>query len=156
MAIVALAHTAVCVPDVEAAVRWYHEVLGLTVLSPPYLMSGEDIERDMGEMIPGVALKGAIVGFDRSDHVLELIEYPNHPGRPLDRELTDHGLSHVGLVCDDLPATRSRLEAQGAHFLTTGQAQVAGLRTAWFADPQGVVFILIEKGDPDRSYWRQL
>jgi catechol 2,3-dioxygenase-like lactoylglutathione lyase family enzyme len=33
-----LAHTGVCVPDVEAAVAWYRDVLGLTVLSPPYLM----------------------------------------------------------------------------------------------------------------------
>jgi catechol 2,3-dioxygenase-like lactoylglutathione lyase family enzyme len=155
MTIVGLAHTAVCVHDVEAAVRWYHEVLGMKILSPPYLMTGEDIERDMGEMIPGVALKGAIVGFDRSDRVLELIEYPHHPGRPSSRQLTDHGLSHVGLVCDDLPATRSRLEADGARFLTTGRAQVAGLHTAWFVDPHGVVFILIEKGDDARPYWRQ-
>jgi catechol 2,3-dioxygenase-like lactoylglutathione lyase family enzyme len=156
MTIVGLAHTAVCVPDVEAAVRWYHDVLGLTVLSPPYLMAGEDIEGDMGEMIPGVTLKAAIVGFDRSDHVLEVIEYPRHPGRPVNRELTDHGLSHVGLVCDDLRATRTRLEDQGARFLTTSTAQVARLRTAWFADPYGVVFILVEKGDPARPYWRQL
>jgi catechol 2,3-dioxygenase-like lactoylglutathione lyase family enzyme len=155
MTIVGLAHTAVCVSDVEAAVRWYHEVLGMKILSPPYLMTGADIERDMGEMIPGVALKGAIVGFDRSDRVLELIEYPNHPGRQPIRHLTDHGLSHVGLVCDDLPATRSQLEAKGARFLTRGQAQVAGLRTAWFEDPHGVVFILMEKGEPARPYWRQ-
>jgi catechol 2,3-dioxygenase-like lactoylglutathione lyase family enzyme len=155
MGIVGLAHTAVCVPDVEAAVRWYRDVLGLTVLSPPYLMAGPDIERDMGEMIPGVELKAAILGFDRSDHVLEVIEYPRHPGRQLTRELTDPGLSHVGLVCDDLAATRVSLEAAGARFVTTVSARVAGLRTAWFVDPHRVVFILIEKGDPGRPYWRQ-
>jgi len=36
-----------------------------------------------------------------------MIEYPNHPGAPK-REgwsLTDHGFSHVGLVCDDIAAT---------------------------------------------------
>ena len=45
---------------------------------------------------------------------------------------------------------------RGARFLTTSTAQVARLRTAWFADPYGVVFILVEKGDPARPYWRQL
>ena len=40
-----LAHVAVCVPDVDAAVAWYESVLGLTVLSPPYLMEGEAIAR---------------------------------------------------------------------------------------------------------------
>ena len=39
--IVGLAHTAVCVADVDAAVAWYRDVLGLTVLSPPYRMEGE-------------------------------------------------------------------------------------------------------------------
>ncbi|MGZ4756108.1 MAG: VOC family protein, partial [Acidimicrobiia bacterium] len=47
-----MAHSAVCVPDVEAAARWYSETLGFTILSPPYLMEGEAIERDMGELIP--------------------------------------------------------------------------------------------------------
>jgi catechol 2,3-dioxygenase-like lactoylglutathione lyase family enzyme len=46
-----LAHTGVCVPDVEAAVAWYRDVLGLTVLSPPYLMGGEALRRDMGELV---------------------------------------------------------------------------------------------------------
>ena len=38
-----LAHAAVCVPDVEAATRWYEPTLGFTVQSPPYLMEGEAI-----------------------------------------------------------------------------------------------------------------
>src|SRR5581483_1339859 len=54
-----LAHTAVCVPDVEEAVRWYESVLGLTVIWSPILMENDDIEKDMGELIPApVAGKG--------------------------------------------------------------------------------------------------
>lgn len=155
MTITGTAHTGVCVPDVEAAAAWYRDVLGMTVLSPPYLMEGPAIEEDMGAMIPGLALKAAIVGFDRADHVLELIEYPRHPGAATARRLTDTGISHYGLVCEDLEGTRADLEAKGVHFLTPGRAGVAGLRTAWFEDPYGVVFILMEKTDPGRPYWRQ-
>jgi catechol 2,3-dioxygenase-like lactoylglutathione lyase family enzyme len=150
-----VAHTGVCVPDVDAAVEWYRDTLGMTVLSPPYLMTGPAIEADMGEMIPGVTLKAAIVGFDRSDHVLELLEYPGFASAATGRRLTDHGISHIGLVCDDLDSTRARLEANGVRFLTRGTAGVAGLRTAWFEDPYGTVFILMQKGDSDRPYWRQ-
>ena len=50
--ITGLAHTAVCVPDVDAAVEWYRDVLGLAVLSPPYQMEGDAIERDMGGLVP--------------------------------------------------------------------------------------------------------
>ncbi len=151
-----LAHVGVCVPDVEEAVEWYRSVLGLVVLSPPYLVEGADIERDMGELVPGVRLKAAILGFPGGgDHVLEVIEYPGLGGGPDERGLTDHGLSHLGLVCDDISAERERLEAAGVRFLTSGVAGIVGLRTTWFADPWGVVFILMEKGDPARPYYRQ-
>jgi catechol 2,3-dioxygenase-like lactoylglutathione lyase family enzyme len=157
--ITGVAHTAVCVPDVEAAVAWYESVLGLTVLSPPYLVEGDAIERDMGELVPSpVAVKAAILGFpDGGDRVLEVIEYPRAPGRrrPPDASVVDHGFTHVGLVCDDIVATRAELEGKGVRFLTHGMAEIVGLRTTWFADPHGLVFILLEKRDPEKPYFAQ-
>ena len=50
--IAGLAHTALRVADVDAAAAWYRDVLGLTVLSPPYRMEGDAITRDMGELVP--------------------------------------------------------------------------------------------------------
>src|SRR5215204_779744 len=157
--ITGLAHVAICVPDVDAAVAWYVSVLGLTVLSAPYLMTGDAIEEDMGELVPRpVALKAAIVGVDRTDHVIEVIEYPNQPPGsvvPGDLDLTQAGPTHLGLVCDDIEGTRSRLEAAGVELLTSRLASVAGVPTTWFRDPWGIVFILVEKSQPDRPYWRQ-
>ncbi|HVB93073.1 MAG TPA: VOC family protein [Acidimicrobiales bacterium] len=153
------AHAAICVADVDQATQWYSEVLGLQVLSPPYEMSGEAIERDMGELLPSpVVVKAAIVGLGADDHVLELIEYPEvpiraaRPGRPV---ITNPGLTHVGLVCDDIVTTREELEARGVEFLTSEIAEVAGLRTTWFRDPWGTVLILLEKRHRDRPYWGQ-
>jgi catechol 2,3-dioxygenase-like lactoylglutathione lyase family enzyme len=151
-----LAHSGVCVPDVEAAVAWYRDVLGLTVLSPPYLMEGDAIARDMGELIPVPMLKAAIVGLPGDgDRVLELIEYPGVGADPPSRSLVDTGLSHVGLVCDDVDTTRKELEARGVDFLVAGVADVARVRTTWFRDPWGVVFILVEKSRPGRPYYAQ-
>lgn len=153
------AHAAICVADVDEATRWYSEVLGLQVLSPPYEMAGEAIERDMGELLPSpVVVKAAIVGLGADDHVLELIEYPGVPtpeARPERPVITTPGLTHVGLVCNDIGSTRDELEAQGVEFLTSEVAEVAGLRTTWFHDPWGNVLILLEKRHPDRPYWRQ-
>ena len=154
--ITSLAHTAVCVPDIEAAVGWYRDVLGLTVLSPPYLMEGDDIRGDMGELVADPRLKAAIVGFPGAgDRVLEIIEYVDAAGRDRPRLFADHGISHIGLVVDDIESTRAELEARGVRFLTTGVADIMRLRTAWFEDPWGVVFILMEKARPDRSYYDQ-
>jgi catechol 2,3-dioxygenase-like lactoylglutathione lyase family enzyme len=155
-----LAHVAVCVPDVGEAVEWYRSTLGLTVLSPPFLIEGPDIERDMGELLPGgdVRVRAAIMGLpDEDDRVLELIEYPGRTGRPRPPApaLTDHGLTHVGWLCDDIDLTRAELEARGVRFLTAGVAGIVGLRTTWFCDPWGTVFILIEKGTRTRPYYRQ-
>ena len=154
-----LAHTGICVPNLEEAVQWYTHALGLAVLSPPTRIEGRAIEADMGEMVPGIAaLAGAILGVrDSGDRVLEVIEYPSHPGQPKQRgwSLTDHGFSHVGLVCDDIAATRAELEARGVRFLTRGTAEIAGLRTCWFEDPYGNVFILMEKSAKQLPYFQQ-
>jgi len=147
------------VPDVEAAVAWYESVLGLTVLSPPYLVEGDAMERDMGELVPSpVALKAAILGFpDGGDRVLEVIEYPLAPGRPRlpDASVVDHAFTHVGLVCDDIVATRAELEGKGVRFLTRGIAEIVGLRTTWFADPHGLVFFFKETATPEKPYFQQ-
>jgi catechol 2,3-dioxygenase-like lactoylglutathione lyase family enzyme len=153
------AHIAVCVPDVDEAVQWYTAVLGLHLLSPPYTMKGDRIQEDMGELLPSpVVVKAAIVGFGSDDRVIELIEYPAAhvappaPGRP---SVTHVGITHVGLVCEDLASTRADLEGRGVTFLTSGLANVAGLRTTWCCDPWGTVIILLEKRRPDRPYWNQ-
>ncbi|MEB3984117.1 VOC family protein [Mycobacterium sp. 663a-19] len=154
--ITGLAHTGVCVPDCEAAVAFYRDVLGLRVLSPPYVMAGNAIRDDMGELVPDPTMKAAIVGFDDgSDRVLEVIEYLNVEGSGRGAALTDHGLSHVGLICEDIDATRAELEGKGVRFLVGGIADVARVRTTWFADPWGVVFILVEKTRPGRPYFAQ-
>jgi catechol 2,3-dioxygenase-like lactoylglutathione lyase family enzyme len=152
-----MAHTAVCVPDVEAATAWYADVLGFTVLSPPYWMEGPGIEQDMSELVPSpVVVKASIVGFGRDDRVIELIEYPEAGITGLaDPVVTRHGITHIGLLCDDLAITRSQLEERGVTFLTSGVADVARLRTTWFSDPWGNMFILLEKADAGRPYWGQ-
>ena len=40
-------------------------------------------------------------------------------------------------------------------FLVSGIADVARVRTTWFVDPWGVVFILVEKSRPERPYFGQ-
>jgi catechol 2,3-dioxygenase-like lactoylglutathione lyase family enzyme len=156
--ITGLAHTAIHVANVDEAVAWYRDVLNLNVLSPPYLMESDEIARDMGELVPApVRVKAAIMGFDDSDRVLEIIEYPSvDVGAPEHASVTRLGFTHVALLCDDVAATRTALEQAGVRFLVEGVADVAGLRTTWFVDPWENVFILVEKvRRPDAAYYRQ-
>jgi hypothetical protein len=98
------------------------------------------------------------VGFGADDRVIELIEYPAadivppETGRPA---VTRVGITHVGMLCDDIGATRAELEQRGVEFLTAQIAEVAGLRTTWCCDPWGTVIILMEKSTDAQPYWRQ-
>src|SRR4051812_24181806 len=115
--------------------------------------------RDMGELLPEpVIVKAAIIGVDDdTDRVLEVIEYPTvEAGAPGAANVIHLGFTHVCLLCDDVTATRNELEGKGVRFLVREVADVAGLRTTWFADPWENVFILVEKvRRPDRPYYRQ-
>ena len=156
--ITGLAHTALHVADCDAAVAWYRDVLGMTVLSPPYRMEGDAITRDMSELVPAlVVVTAAIVGVDESDRVIEVIEYPNvDAGAPEPAAVTRLGYTHIALLCDDVRATRAELGAKGVRFLVEDVADVAGVRTTWFADPWENVFILVEKvRKPENPYYRQ-
>ena len=153
------AHAAVCVPDVEEATRWYAEVLGLRVLSPPYEMSGSAIDEDLGELVgTPVVVKAAIVGLGADDHVLELIEYPRAEvadgpaGRP---SITRVGLTHVGLVCDDAEATRRELEGRGVVFLTGGSPRSPGCGPPGSTIPGARSSSWSRRRHADRPYWRQ-
>ena len=119
---------------------FYRDVLGMRVLSPPYVMAGDAIREDMGQLVSDPTMKAAIVGFDDDgDRVLEVIEYLGVAGgdQRSAAAITDHGLSHVGLICEDLDSTRAQLEANGVRFLVDGIAEVARVRTTWFVDPLG-------------------
>src|SRR6201997_4765335 len=97
--ITGFAHTGVCVPDCEAAVAFYRDVLGLRVLSPPYVMAGDAIRDDMGQLVADPTMKAAIVGFDDDgDRVLEVIEYLGVAGGDQRKAavLPDHGLAPLG------------------------------------------------------------
>ena len=123
LVITGLAHTALHVADVDAAVMWYRDVLGLVVLSPPYRIEGESISRDMGELLPKpVVVKAAIVGVDDgTDRVIEVIEYPSvTTGPPPPPDVTRLGFTHVGLLCDDVVASRVLTEPLGQHAACLG------------------------------------
>ena len=110
----------------------------------------------MGELVPGLVVEGGDRRLRPIGPCPRAHRVPRRPtGRQFPAYLSDRGISHVGLVCDDIAATRSELEHKGVRFLTRGLAGIAGLKTTWFEDPYGTVFILMEKGDDSRPYWRQ-
>ena len=114
-----LAHTAVHVADVEAAVAWYRDVLGMTCCHRRTGWTAMQITADMGELVPS-----PVVGEGRDRRVARRARsrarshrVPERRRRGRERALRRCSSTTASptsrLVCDDVAATRRALEAKG-------------------------------------------
>jgi methylmalonyl-CoA/ethylmalonyl-CoA epimerase len=96
-------HLGVSVPDIEASIKWYHDVLEFNV------------ERQ--GTLPWVPAK--VVHLRRGDMRVELFQVEGSLPLPADRrfpnrDLITHGNKHVAFQVQDIPATTALLRSRGA------------------------------------------
>jgi catechol 2,3-dioxygenase-like lactoylglutathione lyase family enzyme len=142
----ALHHVGITVKDLDASIRFYHDVLGLQFVNEPTpWFEGDELSRGVG--VPGAALRqvSLLVG----DTALELLEYrtpPSETERPL--ASNNRGASHVAFLVDDIEATKAELEAKGIEFYgpvnLVDEGVLAGWRWVYFDDPDGYPLELVE------------
>ena len=102
-----LHHVGITVADLDASIRFYHDVLGLEFANEPSpWFDGEELSRGVG--VPGAALRqvSLLVG----DTTLELLEYrspPSETEQPLGSN--SRGASHVAFLVEDIEATKAEL-----------------------------------------------
>jgi methylmalonyl-CoA/ethylmalonyl-CoA epimerase len=124
-----LDHVAIAVKDLEMAIAFYREVLGLTL---------HEVEE-----VPEQKVRTAIFGHGMGR--VELI-CPTAPDTGVARflEKRGEGLHHVCLEVDDLEATLAELKAQGAPLIDeTPKAGAGGAKVA-FVHPKGCHGVLTE------------
>jgi catechol 2,3-dioxygenase-like lactoylglutathione lyase family enzyme len=141
-----LHHVGITVKDLDASIRFYHDVLGLEFSNEPSpWFEGEELSRGVG--VPGAALRQ--VSLMAGDTTLELLEY-NSPPSETDQPLqsNNRGASHVAFAVDDIEATKAELEAKGIEFYSSVNAVddgvLAGWRWVYFKDPDGYPLELVE------------
>ena len=139
-------HVGITVRDLDASIRFYHDVLGLEFSNEPSpWFDGEELSRGVG--VPGAALRQ--VSLLAGDTTLELLEYrspPSETARPL--ASNSLGASHVAFVVDDVEAKKAELEAKGIDFYSpvnvVDEGVLAGWRWVYFEDPDGYPLELVE------------
>ena len=130
-------HTGFVVSDLERAIRFYRDGLGLTV-SFQVEASSEPLSQLLG--YENVQVKAAFLRA-MDGHSLELIEYVNpkveqrDPGQQHLRHLT--GAVHLSFMVDDLDGTVARLQEMGGTVLNPPAQIMAGLRSVYLQDPDG-------------------
>lgn len=142
----ALHHVGITVKDLDASIRFYHDVLGLQFSNEPSpWFEGEELGTAVG--VPGGALRQ--VSLVLGDSMFELLEYkgpPSETTRPLNSN--SFGASHVAFVVDDIEAKKAELEAKGIEFYSdvnrVDEGVLAGWRWVYFEDPDGYPLELVE------------
>jgi catechol 2,3-dioxygenase-like lactoylglutathione lyase family enzyme len=142
----ALHHVGITVKDLDASIRFYHDVLGLQFSNEPSpWFDAPELGPAVG--VPSAALRqvSLLVG----DTTLELLEYKNPPSEttaPL--ASNNDGASHVAFVVEDIEAKKAELEAKGISFFSevnvVDEGVLAGWRWVYFADPDGYPLELVE------------
>ncbi|MFC5745786.1 VOC family protein [Actinomadura rugatobispora] len=139
-------HVGFTVTDIEEAAAFYQKVfeaepLVRRVYDAPYTSV------QIG--YPDARLDIAIFRIPGSDGLLELIQYLNPVGVPVDLETRNPGTAHLCLNTDDLDAEYARLTGLGATPRSAAPVEItsgpnAGRRVAYFRDPQGLTLELME------------
>jgi len=142
----ALHHVGLTVKDLDASIRFYHDVLGLPFSNEPSpWFDGEDLARGVG--VPGAALRQ--VSLLLGDTTLELLEYSSPPSQTTE-PLTSNslGASHIAFLVEDVEAAKAELEAKGIEFYSpvnvVDEGVLAGWRWVYFEDPDGYPLELVE------------
>ena len=142
-----LDHAAITVTDMEQALTFYRDKLGLKVVMDTE-MGGEHFDMLFG--CPGI--RGRAVYFAEG---LELLQFFSPAdGKPLNQKFWDIGAALFVVEVDDLEATYSTLVDRGVEFYspvvsppthipTVGQIKLAHVRA-----PEGVRISLFEKPRP--------
>src|SRR5690242_21899849 len=109
-----LHHVGITVKDLDASIRFYHDVLGLEFSNEPSPWF------DAPELGPAVGVPGAAlrqVSLRLGDTMLELLEYKSPPSETTTPLLSNNvGASHVAFLVDDIEAKKAELEGLGIEF----------------------------------------
>lgn len=116
----AIDHVGIAVPDLDAAIRWYHDHLGMIVLH-------EEVNEDQGVREAMLSVRGAPVGSAQ----IQLLA-------PLDEKSTiakfidtrGPGLQQLAYRTSDIEALSERLRADGVRLLYEARAAAPPTRAS--------------------------
>jgi catechol 2,3-dioxygenase-like lactoylglutathione lyase family enzyme len=145
----AMAHVGVTVRDMDKALAFYRDMLGLRVLSD-IMIAGD--EADRLTRLKGTQLRAVYV---RSEHdlkgpPLELLHFvePASEGGKSSARLTNPGITEVAFWVNDIEKTYADLCSRGVEFYSPPQLfELEGygkVKAVYFWDPDGTTLELLQ------------
>lgn len=144
--LVRVQHTGFTVSNLERSLTFYRDQLGMVLVAQqegqrPYLATITGF--------PNVYLKTAFLKVDPdSDHILELLEYTNHPAPANPPETNRPGNGHLCLRVSDIHGMYRDLAAQGVTFISPPEPITSGVNAGgwgcYLRDPDGFTIELFQ------------
>ena len=133
-------HPAMAVPDMQAALDFYCDVLGFRVVMEAELPPRwEPMSRALGVADAACSIRMVRKGNSCIEFFAFGVQEPGDPARPVNRI----GISHIALATDDFDADHAMLLARGVPFHSEPFGQTPH-RFAYGRDPFGNVIELLE------------
>lgn len=140
-------HTSFTVSDMEKSLAFYRETLGMKVVSD---REGKGAFAETITGLPAAHMRIVYLKItEKTEHMLELIQYYVPAGKPFDQRTCDPGSAHLALYTDDMGKVYLDLQARGVRFKSepvhvTGGPNI-GRFVVYFLDPDGITLELIER-----------
>ena len=139
-------HAGIHVRDLERSLAFYRDLLGLEVVRQ------RDAHNDYAANVvgyPGAHMKIAMLRHPSGGAMVELIEYVEPAGTPIDTATPNPGTAHICFTVTDIHATYARLSAAGVPFrhpepVAIQIGPLAGGYAVYFTDPDGIALELLQ------------
>jgi catechol 2,3-dioxygenase-like lactoylglutathione lyase family enzyme len=147
MSVTGLFHAGVTVSDMERALTFYRDLLGLEIISDG--ITGGDSARRIWNIEPG-KVRVVFLRVPGSDAVVELFEFGDVEKHSASARPQDHGAGHFCLFTDDAEGLHRRaLEAgfrsRGGEVVTIDRGPHSGVKAVYLVDPDGYHVELYQK-----------
>jgi catechol 2,3-dioxygenase-like lactoylglutathione lyase family enzyme len=144
--IISCHHTSFTVGDMERALGFYRDLLGMVVTSEREV-ANEYIQTITA--MPGAHLRIVYLQIAPGcDHRLELIQYLSPVDVTLEQRTSQPGCAHLALYVDDLAAAYRELSSKGVQFksspLDIPSGPMAGGKAVYLYGPDGVTLELMQ------------
>ena len=147
MSVTGFFHAGVTVSDMDRALTFYRDLLGLEIVSDGW--TGGESARRIWNMEPG-KVRVVFLRVPGSDTVVELFEFSTIERQPASARPCDYGAGHFCLFTDDAEGLHARalelgFRSRGGEVVTIDRGPHAGVKAVYLVDPDGYHVELYEK-----------
>ena len=130
-----LEHVALSVSSLEKSIAFYQGLLGLKVVR----VIESDGGARLGDIVGLPGCKARIAHLESERGMLELFEYLEPRGKPVDQRQNGFGLTHLGFATADIHGEYERLRGQGVRFFNAPIEFRPGAWVVYLYGPDGEV-----------------